>query len=131
MSNLFERTRRNESTGIVPIDRGKELRASFAQQRLWFLDQLEPGNASYNLPFAVRVRGRLDISHLSRALSLVVARHEALRTTFGEAGGQPVQRIEPPPPSRCALRWCPAARRRSGWPRSGGSPEPRSPSPST
>ncbi|WP_349345022.1 non-ribosomal peptide synthetase [Streptomyces rapamycinicus] len=98
MSNLFERTRRNESTGIVPVDRGRELRASFAQQRLWFLDQLEPGNASYNLPFAVRVRGRLDISHLSRALSLVVARHEALRTTFGETGGQPVQRIEPPAP---------------------------------
>ncbi|MFJ1997644.1 amino acid adenylation domain-containing protein [Streptomyces asiaticus] len=98
MSNLFERTRRNESTGIVPVDRGRELRASFAQQRLWFLDQLEPGNASYNLPFAVRVRGRLDISHLSQALSLVVARHEALRTTFGEAGGQPVQRIEPPAP---------------------------------
>ncbi|MCQ8192265.1 non-ribosomal peptide synthetase [Streptomyces rugosispiralis] len=98
MSNLFERTRRNESTGVVPIDRARELRASFAQQRLWFLDQLEPGNASYNLPFAVRVRGRLDISHLSQALSLVVARHEALRTTFGEAGGQPVQRIEPPAP---------------------------------
>ncbi|WP_448332547.1 amino acid adenylation domain-containing protein [Streptomyces sp. DSM 41534] len=98
MSNLFERTRRNESTGIVPVDRGRELRASFAQQRLWFLDQLEPGNASYNLPFAVRVRGRLDIPHLSRALSLVVARHEALRTTFGEAGGQPVQRIQPPAP---------------------------------
>ncbi|GDY50987.1 hypothetical protein SVIO_016100 [Streptomyces violaceusniger] len=98
MSNLFERTRRNDSTGIVPVDRGRELRASFAQQRLWFLDQLEPGNASYNLPFAVRVRGRLDIPRLSRALSLVVARHEALRTTFGEAGGQPVQRIQPPAP---------------------------------
>ncbi|GAA0510052.1 hypothetical protein GCM10010390_10970 [Streptomyces mordarskii] len=98
MSNLFERTRRKESTGVVPVARDRELRASFAQRRLWFLDQLEPGNASYNLPFAVRVRGRLDVAHLSRALSLVVARHEALRTTFTETGGQPVQRILPPAP---------------------------------
>src|SRR5436309_3110577 len=51
---------------------------SFAQQRLWFLDQLEPGNAFYNMPVAVRLRGALDADALQRSFEQVVARHEAL-----------------------------------------------------
>ncbi|WP_181143769.1 non-ribosomal peptide synthetase [Streptomyces cinnamoneus] len=99
MNNLFERTRRKEQpTGIVPVGRDRTLKASFAQQRLWFLDQLEPGNASYNIPLAMRIHGDLDTGCLARAVSEVVGRHEALRTTFGEDGGEPVQLIRPAGP---------------------------------
>nr|QEO74665.1 condensation domain-containing protein [uncultured bacterium] len=64
---------------------------SFAQQRLWFLDQLEPGSPFYNIPAAVRLKGRLDAPALERSLNEVVRRHEVLRTTFGSDGGQPLQ----------------------------------------
>ncbi|HEX9939796.1 MAG TPA: amino acid adenylation domain-containing protein, partial [Longimicrobium sp.] len=68
---------------------------SFAQERLWFLDRMEPGNAFYNLPTAVRLRGALDEAALERALGEIVRRHEALRTVFAEADGSPVQVIVP------------------------------------
>jgi amino acid adenylation domain-containing protein len=68
---------------------------SFAQQRLWFLDRLEPGTATYNLPVAVRLRGDLDVAALEHALGEIVHRHEALRTTFHEDERGPIQRIEP------------------------------------
>ena len=64
---------------------------SFAQQRLWFLDQLEPGQAHYNLPLALRLTGDLDVAALSRALDAIVGRHEALRTTFASRNGKPHQ----------------------------------------
>jgi amino acid adenylation domain-containing protein len=66
---------------------------SFAQQRLWFLDQLEPGRAHYNLPLALRFSGELDVLALSRALDAIVGRHEALRTTFEARNGRPQQVI--------------------------------------
>jgi NAD(P)-dependent dehydrogenase (short-subunit alcohol dehydrogenase family) len=69
--------------------------ASFAQQRLWYLDQLDPGNPSYNIPTAVGLEGRLDRSALQRALDELVRRHEALRTTFGSEDGVPYQVIAP------------------------------------
>ena len=68
---------------------------SFAQQRLWFLDQLEHGSANYNIPCAYRIRGSLDIGALRRALNEVVRRHESLRTTFAMQGDEPVQVIAP------------------------------------
>ena len=71
---------------------------SFAQQRLWFIDQLEPGNPVYNTPRGVRLRGTLDIAALERALTEVVRRHEALRTTFRDLHGEPVQVIGPAKP---------------------------------
>ncbi|HEX2190338.1 MAG TPA: condensation domain-containing protein, partial [Longimicrobiaceae bacterium] len=71
---------------------------SFAQQRLWFIDQLDPGSAAYNLRFPLRLRGTLDVPVLRRALSAVVARHEALRTVFAAEGGEPVQVVRPPEP---------------------------------
>jgi amino acid adenylation domain-containing protein len=76
---------------LTPVRRDQPLPLSFAQQRLWFLDKLEPGDASYNIPTAVRLEGDINIESLVRALSEVVRRHEVLRTTFAEAGGQPVQ----------------------------------------
>src|SRR5437879_2688579 len=71
----------------------KALPPSFAQQRLWFLDQLEPNSPLYNLPLALRLTGPLDFSALKRSFEAVVARHELLRTTFGSQGGKPFQVI--------------------------------------
>ncbi len=83
---------------IVPIPREGALPLSFAQQRLWFLDQWEPGSPLYNMPAAVGLRGRLDRAALAAALGEITRRHEALRTTFREEAGEPVQVIAPPAP---------------------------------
>jgi len=77
--------RRREDGGAAPL--------SFAQQRLWFLDQLEPSSAFYNIPIAVRLRGALDIAALELTLSELNSRHEILRTTFKIVDEQPVQVI--------------------------------------
>src|ERR1700682_5764858 len=63
------------------------LPASFAQQRLWFLDQLEPGTAAYNLVRAFRITGPLDPNSLNLAIEAVVRRHESLRTVFDSVDG--------------------------------------------
>ena len=68
---------------------------SFAQQRLWILDQLRPGLALYNIPSAWRMDGRLDKDILEKSLNALVERHEALRTTFTTVGGTPQQVIHP------------------------------------
>jgi nonribosomal peptide synthetase DhbF len=73
---------------------------SAAQEQLWFIERFAPGVGAYNIPFGVRLRGPLDIGALERALSQIVARHEALRTCFGVSDGQPVQRILPAAPVR-------------------------------
>ncbi|WBB80946.1 amino acid adenylation domain-containing protein [Micromonospora sp. WMMD882] len=70
--------------------------ASFGQQRLWFLDRFTDGGAVYNIPVAFQVRGPLDVTALRTALRAVVARHETLRTTFAESGGEPTQVVHPP-----------------------------------
>ncbi|HYH81285.1 MAG TPA: amino acid adenylation domain-containing protein, partial [Longimicrobium sp.] len=80
---------------IVPVPREGPLPLSFAQERLWFLDQLQPGMAQYNVPTALRLEGRLDVPALERALAEVVRRHEAPRTTFRQAGSGPVQVVAP------------------------------------
>ncbi|HEY3566790.1 MAG TPA: condensation domain-containing protein, partial [Thermoanaerobaculia bacterium] len=68
---------------------------SFAQERLWFLDRLRPGETLYNLPLVLRLEGELDAAALAAAFGGVVARHEALRTVFAERDGEPVQVILP------------------------------------
>ncbi|WP_437966992.1 amino acid adenylation domain-containing protein [Sorangium sp. So ce260] len=80
---------------LVPVPRQGPLPLSFAQQRLWFLAQLEPDSAGYNMTAAVRVEGELDTALLEESLAALVRRHESLRTTFGVASGEPVQVIAP------------------------------------
>ncbi|HWS55882.1 MAG TPA: condensation domain-containing protein, partial [Pyrinomonadaceae bacterium] len=79
---------------VEPVPHDGPLPLSFAQQRLWFIDQLEGGSAFYNSPAAVRLRGPLDAAALARALSEVARRHGVLRTRFGSEGGEPYQLIE-------------------------------------
>ncbi|WP_338282406.1 condensation domain-containing protein, partial [Corallococcus caeni] len=93
---LAARNATNEArVPLVRVARDKPLPLSFAQQRLWFLNELEPGNPFYNVPVAVRMRGRLDIAALHASLNEVVRRHEALRTRFVMCDGTPFQQIVP------------------------------------
>jgi len=78
---------------LLPAQRSSSLPLSFAQQRLWFLDQLEPGSPFYNISRARRLQGRLDVVALSRTIAAIIQRHESLRTTYGEENGTPFQRI--------------------------------------
>jgi amino acid adenylation domain-containing protein len=79
--------------GLVRRERGEKLPLSYAQQRLWFLDQLEPGSTVYNIPLALHVAGRLDKGALEQSLSEVVRRHEVLRTRFESREGEANQVI--------------------------------------
>lgn len=82
----------------VAREEGDALPLSFAQQRVWFFDQLEPNSSAYNMPMAVRLEGKLDLAALERALVAVVRRHEGLRTTFSAGDdGLPVQFVQPTP----------------------------------
>ncbi|MFP5288489.1 MAG: condensation domain-containing protein, partial [Thermoanaerobaculia bacterium] len=74
---------------------GAPAQLSFAQQRIWFIDQLEPGSPAYNIAAALLLSGPLDREALQRSFGEIVRRHEVLRTTFAMAGGEPVQVIHP------------------------------------
>ena len=78
---------------VEPAPRDGDLPLSFGQQRLWFLEQLEPGNALYNNFAAVRIQGELDVATLEQSINQIVRRHESLRTVFREKDGVPVQVI--------------------------------------
>ncbi len=81
---------------IVPVGRDRVLPLSFAQQRLWFLDRLQPGSPVYNIPTAFRLAGQLNVAVLEQSLSEIAHRHEALRTTFTMGtDGQPAQVVAP------------------------------------
>ncbi|MGD0253879.1 MAG: condensation domain-containing protein, partial [Verrucomicrobiota bacterium] len=78
---------RRPSEGPAPL--------SFAQERLWFMDQLEPLGSVYNIPMALRLKGALEAPMLQRALSEIVRRHETLRTRFESVDGLPRQVVAP------------------------------------
>src|SRR5690242_2533610 len=69
--------------------RTRQLTLSFSQQRLWFLDQLEPGNPAFNISRAVRLKGELDFQALQQSLNFIIGRHESLRANFTSISGQP------------------------------------------
>ncbi|TBG71185.1 amino acid adenylation domain-containing protein, partial [Rhizobium leguminosarum] len=95
---LLEALSRNKS-GHLPIaraDRDGPIGLSFAQQRLWFVAQLDGASQAYHMPAGLRLRGDLDEAALVRALDRIVYRHEVLRTRFVKAGDEPVQVIDPP-----------------------------------
>jgi amino acid adenylation domain-containing protein len=83
---------------LQKISRDGSLCLSFSQERLWFLYQLEPENISYNIPICLRMEGQLRVDVLKESLSEIIRRHEALRTTFADVGGQPIQIVSPPSP---------------------------------
>ncbi|RGD62650.1 amino acid adenylation domain-containing protein [Kitasatospora xanthocidica] len=89
---------------IPRADRGRPLPPSFVQQRLWFLDRLRPGDPRYNSAVALRFTGELDRAALAAALTAVVARHEALRTTFAESDGRPVPTVREAGPVELPVR---------------------------
>ena len=78
---------------LVPADREQTLPLSWSQQRLWFLDQLEPNSSAYNISWTVRLKGELIVDALQAAFDHLVARHETLRTTFPDKNGEPWQRV--------------------------------------
>ena len=78
---------------ILSVAKEGKLPLSFAQQRLWFLDQLEPGNPFYNIGRALRLQGQLDVSALTATINHILRRHESLHTSFGSDEGTPYQRF--------------------------------------
>ncbi|MEA5363472.1 non-ribosomal peptide synthase/polyketide synthase [Amycolatopsis sp., V23-08] len=89
---------RAERTDVIGrASREEDLPLSFAQQRLWFLDEFQPGDAEYNSAVGLRLTGALDPAALTGALGDLVARHESLRTTIDDAAGTPVQVVHPAP----------------------------------
>src|SRR4051794_36669126 len=80
---------------LLPAAPQGELPLSFAQERLWFLEQLEPGQPFNNIPAAVRIRGALNVIALEKSVNEIVRRHESFRTRFMKVRGWPVALVEP------------------------------------
>ena len=97
LARVIEGILRTEIPGsgepLVRASRDEELPLSFAQDRLWFLDQFEPGRSLYNLPMHFRLNGLIDVQALERSFGEIIRRHESLRTTFAAVDGHPVEVI--------------------------------------
>src|ERR1043165_1278192 len=89
------RQARETASPIARAVRAEQLPLSFAQERLWFIDQLEPGSAGYNIPHAVRLTGSLQVAALELSVNELVRRHEVLRTSYVDSAGEPSQQIAP------------------------------------
>jgi len=90
----LKRENRGSSSGIPVRTTEGPCALSFSQQRLWFLDQLDPGTPVYNINVAIRLTGKLSVNALEASLNALIERHEALRTTFEGSEGVPVQVIQ-------------------------------------
>lgn len=98
MQQLARRSGATTQQDIGRRARPERLPLSSAQQRLWILDRLDPGNSVYNVTALTRLTGQLDVDAFERALSEIVHRHESLRTVFVQDAEGPMQRILPPAP---------------------------------
>jgi amino acid adenylation domain-containing protein len=94
IAHLQSNARVNGAGSLSRVPRAGRLPVTFAQQRLWFLDQMDPGRSHYNIFIAVKVTGRLDVSALERGLVVLSRRHETLRTRIGERDGAPWVEID-------------------------------------
>ncbi|MFJ9577474.1 amino acid adenylation domain-containing protein [Streptomyces sp. NPDC101191] len=94
---------RQARKGSSVMDRPEDIPLSYAQRRLWFLNKMEGPNSTYNVAFAIRLRGPLDVEALRTSIVDVVARHEALRTVFVELEGEPHQRVVPSSDARVSV----------------------------
>jgi len=106
LSAEIERLMRADAPESAPLERAPrsaEMPLSLAQQRLWFLDRLEPGNTFYNMHLAFRLRGKLCLEALEASLQDIGLRHESLRTQFPDRDGEPVQSILPAPRFRLEI----------------------------
>ncbi len=101
--SAHDRRRKLEALLRKKAEKSRTFPLSFAQQRLWILDRLDPGNPVYNVPMAMRLRGPLDLDALSRTLTEVVARHESLRTKIVMIDDQPMQVVEPAKPQMVTI----------------------------
>lgn len=90
-SGRMNQTKEDSFPPLIPVERTEDLPLSFAQQRLWFLDQLEGSSATYNIPVVLHLTGELNIPVLQSSVREIVRRHEALRTTFPKGQCTPVQ----------------------------------------
>jgi hypothetical protein len=101
LANVIERKRPEGNTiEMPPIERAEgasELPLSFGQEQLWFLDQIEPGGSTYNIPVGLRLQGRTNTSALEQSLKEIIRRHQSLRTVFPTLDGEPILRIVPHP----------------------------------
>ncbi|WP_326491858.1 non-ribosomal peptide synthetase [Pseudomonas sp. AA27] len=86
----------SQAPAFTVVDRNQPLPLSYAQQRQWFLWQLEPESAAYHIPAALQLKGRINLEALRQAFEALVTRHESLRTTFEQQGGEARQRIQAP-----------------------------------
>jgi amino acid adenylation domain-containing protein len=93
-SSVSSGTSELQTGAIGRVDRNGKLALSYSQERLWFINQLEPENVAYNVPSAVRIQGPLELESLERTLREIVRRHESLRTRFVSVNGEPQQIID-------------------------------------
>ena len=84
ISFLRESTKEADTSSIPVVDRSGELPLSFSQQGLWFIDQMHPGSVAYNMPFAVKLTGQINLDALNKAIAEIIKRHESLRSRFVE-----------------------------------------------
>ncbi|GAB1541024.1 hypothetical protein NUACC21_36930 [Scytonema sp. NUACC21] len=92
---LQKGTETDQTIALRPMERNEHIPLSFAQQRMWFLQQLDVNSSFYNLPAAMRFEGNLDVTALEYSFNYIISRHETLRTNFIQVNGQPFQVIHP------------------------------------
>ncbi|TKI85620.1 thioester reductase, partial [Bacillus wiedmannii] len=95
LEQLRKGDKKREIPPLIPMERGEAIPLSYAQQRLWFIDQFTPNSALYNMPMVCRLTGNWLLEALETGWNQLIERHESLRTVFQEVNGQPVQQIEP------------------------------------